>query len=123
MSDLNILIVDDDNIFRENLRELLLHEGFSTTSVSSGIEAVDLISSCHFNLVITDLKMPKMNGIEVIEAIRKAHPDLPVILMTAYGGPNERREALEHNASHFITKPFEIDDMVSIINTSLECAG
>ena len=58
----NILIVDDDIIFRENLKESLLYEGFSTITTSSGTKVVDLVTSNHFNLVITDLRMPKMDG-------------------------------------------------------------
>ena len=93
-----ILIVDDDTIFGENLRELLVDLEYSVEFVKSGPEAVQRLLKEKFDVVLTDLKMNGMNGFEVIKEIKSMKPTIKIILMTGYGDSCTRSEALECGA-------------------------
>ena len=89
-----ILIVDDEQSMRETLSIMLEREGFTVDSSSGGSEALEMCGQNNYDLVITDLKMPEMNGIELIEAIYSKGYDLPVIVMTAYATKDQAIKAL-----------------------------
>ncbi|MEE9431517.1 MAG: sigma-54 dependent transcriptional regulator [Melioribacteraceae bacterium] len=105
----NILIVDDAKDIRESLQMFLSEEGFSTDNASNGIEALKKIETNKYDLVLTDLKMPEMGGIELLEKSSLLSPDTFFIVMTAYATVDTAINALRNGAYDYLNKPFEFD--------------
>jgi len=103
----NILIVDDEKNYPKIIGELLQEEGYTSLAASSGMEALDILSNELIDLVLTDVNMPGMSGIQLLEKIKEINPDIPVIIMTAYGSVEKAVEAMHKGAYTFILKPFE----------------
>jgi len=119
-----ILAVDDDFLVRESLKALLERNGFEAEVVASGEEALELLSKEVFDLILTDIRMPKMNGIDTLKAIRDQRkqfgkPPLPEIILTAYDDPTAKEEAEKLGVREFILKPFELDHFVAILKKNL----
>jgi len=115
----NILIADDEKNMIETLKIMLGNEGFQVESAMNGVEALETFKAGSFDLVLTDLKMPKLNGIGLIEAITEIS-DVPIIIMTAYATKNEAIKALNLGALFFIEKPFKKLELLNFINRSLK---
>lgn len=111
----NILIVDDEKNYPMIIGELLQEEGYSSLTASSGMEALDILKNELIDLVLTDVKMPGMSGIQLLEKIKEINPDIPVIIMTAYGSVEKAVEAMHKGAYTFILKPFENQALVAHI--------
>ena len=94
------------------LSAILEEEGYETLTANSGQEALSILIGSDIDLVLTDMKMPSMDGIELLEKIKKRHPDLPVIMMTAHGTVDKAVEAMQKGAYTYILKPFENDRLV-----------
>ena len=118
----NILLVDDDRNFLRVLTYHVREFGFHPTPVSSGKEALDRLSSEKVDLVVTDLKMPVMDGLQLVAAIRQLSPQLPVIVLTAHGSIDKAVEAIKLGASDFLTKPFEKEEMHQTMVNALKMA-
>ncbi|MFH2060142.1 MAG: sigma-54 dependent transcriptional regulator [Pseudomonadota bacterium] len=103
----NILIVDDEKNYPMIIGELLQEEGYTTLTASSGMEALDIINRELVDLVLTDVKMPGMSGIQLLEKIKGINPDIPIIIMTAHGDVEKAVDAMHKGAYTFIRKPFE----------------
>jgi len=117
----SILIVDDDAIFRAALRRFIETEGFKVVAVGDAESALERIEARHFDLVLTDLRMPGVDGIEVLRRIRNVDPDIVSIVITAFGSPERSIEALEAGAFWFIEKNYErIATFGSLIEKALE---
>ncbi len=114
-----ILIVDDEKHYRFILSEVLEDEGYRSFTAASGMEALDLLKSQIIDLVLTDVKMPGMTGIDLLEKIKEIHPELPVIIMTAFGSVEKAVEAMQKGAYTFILKPFENDALIAHITKSI----
>lgn len=110
-----ILIVDDEKNYPMIIGELLQEEGYATLTASSGMEALDILSNRQVDLVLTDVKMPGMSGIQLLENIKEINPDTPVIIMTAYGSVEKAVEAMHKGAYTFILKPFENQALIAHI--------
>ena len=110
----HILVVDDEPLVRNSLSELLTLSGYSVSNASNGQEALELLKSYTADIVITDLKMPQMDGVELLKHIREFHPDTPVILITGFGSIDTAVEAMREGAYDYITKPI-IDSEIKII--------
>lgn len=117
-----ILVVDDEPNALFTLTQMLTDEGFRVISASAGREALDKIGKNSLDLVVTDVKMPDLNGLELLQEIRHIQPDLPVIIMTAYGTISMAVEALRHGAYYFFEKPiFQHEDkFLTIIRQALK---
>jgi len=115
-----ILLVDDDKSGREVALFNLLKVGYETVSAESGSEALSLFSGGDFDIVITDVRMPGLSGIELLRRIRKMAPDLPVIVITAFGDMETAMEAMREGACYFIVKPFERDHLLLAVEKALE---
>ena len=111
----NILIVDDEKNYPTIIGEILQEEGYTPITASSGMEALDILNNEIIDLVLTDVKMPGMSGIQLLENIKKTNPDLPVIIMTAFGSVEKAVEAMHKGAYTFILKPFENKALVAHI--------
>ncbi|MDD9301541.1 MAG: sigma-54-dependent Fis family transcriptional regulator [Desulfobacter sp.] len=115
----NILIVDDEKHYPMIIGEVLSEEGYKTFTASSGMEALDILNSQLIDLVLSDVKMPGMSGIDLLEKIKEIKPDLPVIIMTAFGSVEKAVEAMHKGAYTFILKPFENEALIAHIGKAL----
>ena len=118
--DYQILIVDDEPLIRESLYEILRIEGFRVEMVSNAEEALPIIHKNGIEIVLTDLKLPKMSGIELLRAIKTASPQIETILITGYGTIETAVEAMKEGAYDYITKPINDNEIKIIINKILE---
>ena len=114
-----ILVVDDESEMRSALSHALTRNGFSVESAASGTEALVRIKKDPVSLVITDLKMPEMSGIEVLGAIKKATPEIPVIVITAYGSIHNAVEAMQAGAADYLLKPFSFETLEATVKKVL----
>ena len=115
MSIEKILVVDDDDLSREYLCEALQRNGFSVESAVDGREAVNMINSRSYDMVFLDMKMPKMNGLEVLDRIKKVSNETIVVIMTAYGTIETAVEAMKKEAYDYVIKPFSIDQIEMLL--------
>lgn len=115
-----VLIVDDEKGMREFLTILLEKEGHETVEASSGREAIDRLREIDFDLVITDIKMAHVDGLQVLEAVHELCPHTPVIMITAFASTETAVEAMKKGAYDYIIKPFKIDEMKLIIKNALK---
>ena len=115
----NILIVDDEKHYPMIIGEVLSEEGYRPFTASSGMEALDILNTQFIDLVLSDVKMPGMSGIDLLESIKEIKPDLPVIIMTAFGSVEKAVEAMHKGAYTFILKPFENEALIAHIAKAL----
>jgi nitrogen regulation protein NR(I) len=115
-----ILIVDDDHHLRQSFDKLLTQEGHTVRTVSSGEAALPLMVSGEFDLIIMDVRLPGMDGLQTFRAIRKTEPLLPVIIMTAFGTTETAIEATKMGAFDYMLKPFNIPEMLALIEKAVE---
>ena len=115
-----ILIIDDDDQLRTSFERLLKEEGYSVDSAPSGELGLNWIKSKIPDLVILDMRLPGMNGLETFKCINEVEPKLPVVIMTAFGTTETAIEATKMRAFDYILKPFDIPEMLSIIGQALE---
>ncbi|MCF8259968.1 MAG: sigma-54 dependent transcriptional regulator [Melioribacteraceae bacterium] len=108
----NILVVDDEKTIRESLKIILDDEGYETKIAGNGRDAFEQISSNNFDLVISDIKMPEMDGMELLKKTSEIAPETFFIIMTAYASVNTAIEALRKGAFDYLIKPIEFDDLV-----------
>jgi len=108
----NILIAEDEQDIRESLSFVLESEGFNVTNTSNGFEAVEKIKSSNFDLLITDILMPKMDGMKLLETSLQISPQTLVIIMTAFASIETAVSALRKGASDYILKPIEFDELL-----------
>ena len=118
-----ILVVDDDQGMREFLEIMLKREGYRVTALESAEKALNLCKKEKFNLVITDLRMPKMDGIEFLKCVKDIDPDMMVILITAFASAETALSAMKEGAFDYVEKDFDIDDLIKIIRKALEQKG
>jgi DNA-binding NtrC family response regulator len=114
-----LLIVDDDVRMRELLMEIFNRKGYSAVSTGDSREALMMIRDEHFDVIMTDLKMPHIEGLEVLEYSGRKDPDVPVILITAYGTVESAIEAMKKGAYDYIQKPFEPEEIVLTVQRAL----
>jgi DNA-binding NtrC family response regulator len=114
-----IVVVDDDAQMRDMLADILREEGYDVDLASDGKEALELLSRKPCDVVISDIRMNGMDGIELLGRMHDAHPDVPVLMVTAFGSIDTAIESIKAGAFHFITKPFKIDDVVMMVERAL----
>lgn len=108
----NVIVVDDERTIRVPLKMILTEEGYDTQSASNGKEALELVKEHDFDIMITDLKMPEMDGMELIRQCQRICPQTSIIIITAYGSLESAIEALRMGAYDYILKPFDFDDVL-----------
>lgn len=116
----NILIVDDEQSYRQLLTLVFEGDGHSIRTATNGREAIELIKSEPADVVITDVRMPDMDGIELLKSAREYQPDIGVVLMTAFASVETAREAFKLGADDFIQKPFDVEELKLIVRKTLE---
>ncbi len=120
MSNEKILIVDDDSHICNAIAESLKMEGYGIVTAATGEEALEILKKDFLNIVLSDLKMPGMNGVEVLKQVKKLSPDTEVILMTAYGTVETAVGAMKLGAYDYITKPIDLSELDFLIIRCLE---
>jgi len=118
-----ILVIDDELDMLMLLRMIIEdNTNYEVETTNNPSEALKLLTEKDYNLVISDLKMPGMDGIELFDELREIKPDVPVIIMTAYGSLETSEEAMKKGVADFITKPFRKDSILFTISRVLELA-
>ncbi|PWB73807.1 hypothetical protein C3F09_04910, partial [candidate division GN15 bacterium] len=116
----NILVVDDKDSMRNMLTETLTEEGHRVDAADDGQKAIDLVRNKSYDLVLTDLKMPTVDGLNVLSAVKEIDDETSVIIMTAYGTIEDAVAAMKKGAYDFITKPFDTEHLCVLVNRALE---
>ena len=106
-SSVSVLIVDDEEMMRNLLNKILSREGYRISSAEDGQAALETMGQEKIDIVISDMKMPRMNGFELLKVIKQEYPEVGVIIMTAYGDTYTVKDALLLGADEYITKPFK----------------
>ncbi|HEY8758186.1 MAG TPA: sigma-54 dependent transcriptional regulator [Candidatus Limnocylindria bacterium] len=120
MAQKSILVADDDASIRSLLKQLLADEGFAVLEASTGIEVVDKVKESSPDLVIMDVRMPELDGIEALARLKSTNPKTAVLIMTAFGSSNAAIRAMELGAFDYITKPFELDKISHSVKRVLD---
>ena len=115
----NVLVVDDDNHMRIALKESLVRAGYNVALAEDGKMAMVEIDRKPYDLVITDVKMPHLGGIDLLKAIKETSPLMPVILMTGYGTVQDAVKVIKEGAYDYIQKPFNTDTLYSVVRRAL----
>ncbi len=115
-----ILVVDDEQGLVDIITEVLTDDGYDVTGITDSVEAVELIRDNHFDLVITDLKMPKVDGIEITRIVKDKSESTDVVVITGYGSMETAVESLKKNVYDYILKPFNINDISNTVKRVLE---
>ena len=115
-----LLIVDDEKNFLVVLKAFLEEEGYEVLTAADPLVALDIVEHTDLDVVVTDMKMPRLDGIALLERIKQFNPDLPVIMMTAYGTIEKAVEAMKKGAFDYITKPFSNEELKVIIRKAID---
>lgn len=115
-----ILVVDDEANAREALAELLREEGYEVETASDGRKALMLLERFDADVVLTDLKMPEIDGLELINRAREIHPNLTFVVMTAFGSIDTAVEAIKRGAENYLTKPLDLSAVTALVERALE---
>jgi len=116
----SILVVDDEQSMRIFLTKILLQENYSVVTASSGAEAVNRVTCDEPDIILLDLRLPDMDGMAVLEKVKKILPAVPVIMVTAHGAVQSAVEAMKKGAYHYLTKPFKVEELLIMIEMALE---
>jgi two-component system response regulator (stage 0 sporulation protein F) len=119
LSNKKVLIVDDQYGIRVLLYEVFGKEGYQTFQASNGIAALEIVRDQTPDIVLLDMKIPGMDGLEILKNIKKINPTIKVIMMTAYGELDMIKEATDLGALTHFTKPFDIDELRVAVNSQL----
>jgi DNA-binding NtrC family response regulator len=116
----HLLLVEDENPLREALAERLTEHGFEVEQADTGERAIEQLAEFAFDIVITDLRLPGLDGTRVLEAALLRYPDIVGIIVTGYGTVKDAVEAIKRGATDFVTKPFQFDELLHALNSALE---
>jgi len=116
---LKILVIDDDPSIRNMLAIVLKKSGFQVTCTESGKTSLEKLKKESFDLIISDIKMPDIDGIELLKKIKTISPEIPVIMITAFASANDAVEAMKLGAEDYVTKPFSLDELKIIIDRAI----
>ena len=114
-----ILAVDDEAVVLDSFRRILVLEGYSIDTVQTGPEALSLVQRTDYDFVFTDLKMPDMDGVEVVKAVKHLRPDVDMVVITGYGTIETAVETMQHGASEYVQKPFSAEELGEFVNKLL----
>ncbi|WP_456385119.1 sigma-54-dependent transcriptional regulator [Desulfolithobacter sp.] len=117
---IHILVVDDEIVNRENIAHVLTREGYQVETAHNGLEAVDHLGRTRFDLVITDLRMAEMDGMQLMETVKKKQPDAEVIIITGFATVDSAVDAMLKGAFYYLPKPFKIPRLQELVEKALE---
>src|SRR5688500_6142916 len=116
----HLLLVEDETPLREALAERLAEHGFEVQQAESGEKAIEQLAEFAFDIVITDLRLPGLDGTRVVEAALLRYPDIIAIIVTGYGTVKDAVEAIKRGATDFVTKPFQFDELLHALTAAIE---
>jgi DNA-binding response OmpR family regulator len=116
----SVLVVEDDPELRENLREILVGDGFDVVTAKSGSDALEFIAQKSFDIAILDLVMPGLNGLETLLLLRRERPQLRAVVITAFSTVENAVEAMRKGADDYLTKPFRTADLLATLKRVIE---
>src|SRR5207245_2000470 len=119
MSRSTLLIVEDQEEMSHFLQEELREAGYEVIVTATGLEALDHLATTAIDVIITDLMMPGMKGDELLAQVRSRQPEIPVVIITAFGSIESAVEAMKAGAHHYVAKPFRIEQLLATIETAL----
>ncbi len=119
-STITILLVDDEVINLQNVGHFLEQQGFEVTTAASGNEALGLLNQSHFDLVITDLKMGDIDGVQVMKTAKELHPEIEVIIVTGYATVNSAVDAMAQGAFYYLPKPIKLKELHALVLRAME---
>jgi DNA-binding NtrC family response regulator len=119
MSRENILVVDDEPDMRDALTAALRREGFCITTAANGVEALEKVQAQAFDLIITDVRMPRMGGLALLQELKRTVAAIPVVMMTGYGRIEDAVEAMKAGAFDYLLKPFSLEDLKAVVTKAL----
>jgi DNA-binding NtrC family response regulator len=111
-----ILVADDEETVRMVLKQILEQGGFQVETAKNGVEALSKLKADNFNMLISDINMPEMDGVELLSKAKQALPELPVIFITAFGKSQVIMQAMKSGLSSYIEKPFRMNDVIGVVN-------
>ena len=114
-----IVVADDDPEMRAVLRDFLSRTGYGVVEASGGGELLDLLARVTASVIILDKEMPGRSGLDLLPPLRSRHPEIPVIVITAFGGPSTRQAAERLGAVGYIEKPFRLSDLLAVIRRAV----
>ncbi len=114
-----LMVVDDEEIARTNLQHILEKEGYEVATATNGVEALEQMNSAGFELVLTDLRMLELGGMELLERIKSRHVDTEVVIITGYASVESALEAVQKGAYHYLSKPLKVDKVRTIVKQAL----
>ncbi|MCH8496664.1 MAG: sigma-54 dependent transcriptional regulator [Balneolales bacterium] len=120
--ELTILIADDEASMRRNLCDVLHDEGYTTIEAEDGTAALEIALRDKPDLILLDIKMPGINGMKVLEHVKREHPSIPIIIFTAFGNSERPIEAMKLGAYDYIDKPFDLEELLLVIHRALDYA-
>ncbi len=107
----SVLIVEDDAATRRLYKFMLIDGGYNVVEAEDGVAALEMMAKQPYPLVITDMNMPRMNGLELIQALRREYPETYIILITAFGTPDTEKQAKRLGANDYMAKPFNFEEL------------
>ena len=116
---LNILVVDDEESLSFSLINILKMQGYEAISAKNGREAVELIKNNHFDMAFLDIRLPGINGVELLRELKQVNNNVVIVMMTAYADKDLIETAMQEGASRCLRKPFEIIEMLDLVKTYL----
>ncbi len=118
-----ILVVDNDEDTREGLCRLLSREGYAVDVAADGVEALECVQRHPYELVITDMLMPRLGGLVLLQRLKETRPNIPVMLLTAFGDWASYAQAIKLGASAYLTKPYRSEELLQHVQRVLSKAG
>ena len=116
----DVIIIDDDESIREGCRQTLEEEGFCVVVAVNGLQGLRLVEKLRPKVAITDLKMPGISGLEVLERITEIDPDIVVMATSGYGVIDSKKASIKSGAFEFLAKPFEPEQLINTVNRAIE---
>lgn len=114
-----ILIIDDEKDTCDIIGEIMIDEGYQVFTALSGQSALRIVKKNRPDLILLDIKMPKMDGVEVLRRVKKIDKDVVVVMMTAYGALDTAKEAMRLGANDYVTKPFDVNFIKAVVKEAL----
>jgi two-component system chemotaxis response regulator CheY len=106
-----VMIVEDDAATRRLYRFLLANSGYNVVEAEDGVMAMERLNAHTCHLIITDMNMPRMGGMELVRAVRQLYPDMYIIMVTAFGTPDTEKQAYRAGVNEYLTKPFDFEEL------------
>lgn len=123
MENKKVLVIDDERIVLDSITRILKDEGFKVDTCSNALKGLKRAAEKHYDIVFTDLRMPDIGGMRVLRDIKRVRPELPVVMITGYGGVKTAVQAIKLGAAEFLQKPFSPEELTAVVKSALHQAA